>query len=128
MAHYTLGFHMQYYHSVWLKQVDRSCGDAQCTDCTVQTEASFARRMSAMARVSFAVLSFGAALATEETAASLRGSAAARRLGSCTADATPCAAPHSNSASQLPAAIPAAVPAEHLGWRLLEGRTRSRNV
>jgi hypothetical protein len=34
-----------------------------------------------MARVSFAALSLGAALATEETAASLRGSAAARRLG-----------------------------------------------
>nr|ABX80192.1 conserved hypothetical protein [Prorocentrum minimum] len=51
-----------------------------------------------MARVSFAMLSLGAALATEETTASLRGSAAARRLGSCTADAKPCAAPHSNSA------------------------------
>jgi len=35
-----------------------------------------------MARASFAALSLGAALATEETAASLRGSAAARRLGS----------------------------------------------
>jgi len=54
--------------------------------------------MSVMARVSLAVLSLGVALATEETGASLRGSAAARRLGSCTADAQPCAAPHSNSA------------------------------
>merc|ERR1740138_905255 len=54
--------------------------------------------MSVMARVSLAVLSLGVALAAEETGASLRGSAAARRLGSCTADAQPCAAPHSNSA------------------------------
>ncbi|CAK0822035.1 unnamed protein product [Prorocentrum cordatum] len=80
-----------------------------------------------MARVSFAMLSLGAALATEETTASLRGSAAARRLESCTADAKPCAAPHSNSAIQLPAALPATVPAQRLGWRLLE-RSRQRSA
>ncbi|CAK0822032.1 unnamed protein product [Prorocentrum cordatum] len=64
-----------------------------------------------MARVSFAMLSLGAALATEETTASLRGSAAARRLESCTADAKPCAAPHSNSAIQLPGKGASRIPA-----------------